>query len=400
MRTAPDDLLKKTWVVLADAASSFGRNNGLTLASSLAFSAMLAIIPALFLLTLMLSAAIGSSARAVQETSDLMTQLIPAYSQVILREVDFIASHKGTIGLVNLLVLFWSTTPLVADLRVSLGTVFRKKPSRPFLMEKLFDAAVSMVFLVGLAAVSVAGLVFTLLERVRHLRLVPGYLAETAFFVTVNGVVLSLYFIFSKRSRFLHLLAGALAASLFWFALRPAFHLFLTFNPGYGFAFGSFKSLFVVVIWIYISLAIFLFGAEIAASLGRDDAVHIKSLIEGRKNIPAGVVSRSLLRFEKGSVIFRDGDAGNEMYSVLHGKVSIRKGDREIGVVSQGMSFGGLSFLLASPRVATAIALEDVELVTLNNENINSLMNEYPEFVVEMLREMALRLRETNKVMD
>jgi len=253
---------------------------------------------------------------------------------------------------------------------------------------------------VGLAAVSVAGLVFTLLERVRHLRLVPGYLAETAFFVTVNGVVLSLYFIFSKRSRFLHLLAGALAASLFWFALRPAFHLFLTFNPGYGFAFGSFKSLFVVVIWIYISLAIFLFGAEIAASLGRDDAFHIKSLIEGRKNIPAGVVSRSLLRFEKGSVIFRDGDAGNEMYSVLQGKVSIRKGDREIGVVSKGMSFGGLSFLLTSPRMATAIALEDVELVALNNENINSLMNEYPEFVVEMLREMALRLRETNKVMD
>ena len=50
--------------------------------------------------------------------------------------------------------------------------------------------------------------------------------------------------------------------------MTPAFHLFITYNPGYGFAFGSFKSLFVVIIWIDYSLVVFLFGAEITASLG------------------------------------------------------------------------------------------------------------------------------------
>jgi len=60
-----------------------------------------------------------------------------------------------------------------------------------------------------------------------------------------------------------------LVTSLLWFALRPAFYFFLTYNPGYGFAFGSFKSLFVVLMWIYLSLALFLFGAEIVASIGR-----------------------------------------------------------------------------------------------------------------------------------
>jgi CRP-like cAMP-binding protein len=88
------------------------------------------------------------------------------------------------------------------------------------------------------------------------------------------------------------------------------------------------------------------------------------------------------------------------MFSVLKGRVSIRKGDREIGVIAPGKSFGGLSFLLGSPRVATAVALDDVQLVVLNNENIDSLMNEFPEFVVEMLREMALRLREANRMID
>jgi len=394
------ELLKKIRIILADAAASFGRNNDLTAASSLAFSATLALIPALFLLTFVLGAAIGSSARAVEQTRELMTQLIPAYSQVILREVDFIATHKGTIGVVNLFVLFWSITPLVADMRVSLGATFRKKPTRPFLLEKLFDAVISMVFFVGLAIVAVSGVVLTLMERIRPLRLVPGYIEEPAFFLVVTVVVLALYFTFSKRVRFRHLLTGALVTSVLWFALRPAFHLFLTYNPGYGFAFGSFKSLFVVIIWIYISLALFLFGAEITASLGRDETVYIKHLMEGRKNIPAGIVGRFVVRYEKGSVIFSEGDPGNEMFSVFSGRVAIRKGDREIAVIPRGKSFGGLSFLLSSPRTATAVALEEVELVMLTNENISNLMNEFPEFVVEMLRETALRLRETNRLVD
>ena len=101
-----------------------------------------------------------------------------------------------------------------------------------------------------------------------------------------------------------------------------------------------------------------------------------------------------------GSVIFRDGDPGNEMFTVLKGRVSIRRRTGDRASSPEGKSFGGLSFLLSSPRGATALALDDVELVVLNNENINNLMNEFPEFVVKMLREMALRLRETNRMID
>jgi len=65
-----------------------------------------------------------------------------------------------------------------------------------------------------------------------------------------------------------------------------------------------------------------------------------------------------------------------------------------------GNCFGAMSYLLAAPRVATAIALDDIELVTINSENINNLMNEFPGFFVEMLKEMAVRFRETNKLID
>jgi len=391
------DLLKKIWVVISKASSSFRKNDDLSAASSLVFSAALALIPALFLLTFVLGAVIGSSGTALAKTQELLKQLLPGYSQDILNEVRFIAAHMGAIGMLNSLLLLWSVTPLVADMRVSLGTIFRKKPTRPFLLEKLFDVAISVVFLIGLSAIAVAGVLFTLAEKRSHLHLHLGYVERVTPFLFVMVVVFSFYAVFSKHVRPLHLAVGALVTTLLWFAMRPAFQLFLVYNPDYGFAFGSFKSLFIVIIWIYCSLVVFLVGAEIAASIGRDETVFIKKLMEGKRNVPAGIINKYVSRYEKGEVIFNEGDPGKEMYSVLGGAVAIRKGDKELGVITSGKCFGGVSFLLSSPRVAMAVALEDVELVTISSGNIDALMSEYPEFIVEMLREMAQRLREADR---
>jgi hypothetical protein len=182
--------------------------------------------------------------------------------------------------------------------------------------------------------------------------------------------------------------------------MTPAFNLFLTYNPGYGFAFGSFKSLFVVIIWIYYSLVVFLFGAEIAACLGRGETIFLKTLMEGKKSVPEAVIGKYVVSYEKGAVVFQEGDPGNVMFGVIKGTVALSKGDKMIGLIPKGKCFGAMSLLLSSPRMATARALEDVELVTISNENIDHLMNEYPEFVMEILREIAVRLREANRVVD
>jgi membrane protein len=314
--------------------------------------------------------------------------------------VQFISSHVGAISVLNGLVLLWSVTPLIADLRLSLGKIFRKKPTRPFLLEKLIDVAIGIFFLLGLSAIAIAGFLLTLIQRRGQLHLTLTYLERVGPFLFVTLVVFSLYYMFSKRVRLLHLLAGAVSTSVLWFTMRPAFHLFLLYNPGYGFAFGSFKSLFVVIIWIYFSLALLLFGAELAASMGRDETVYLKKLMEGKRNVPVGVINKYVVKYTQGDTIFMDGDPGDEMFSVLKGKVAIMKGEKETAVITPGRCFGGMSFFLGSLRVARAVALQDVELVTISNENINNLMNEFPEFVVEILREMAERLRETNKVVD
>ena len=394
------DIANKSWMIANETVSSFRRNNDLAAASSMAFSAMLALIPALFLLTALLGMAIGSSQEAFRKVQELARQVIPNYSQEIMKEVSFIATHKRTFGALNLLIFLFAVTPLVTDLRSALGTIFRKGAGRPFLLEKLIDLALTVVFLLGITAIAAAGVALTLTEQWFHLPSLPRYLGGVVQYLFIAAAFFLLYLAFSRKFIPVNLAAGALAGAGLWYLMGPLFHRFLTFNPGYGLAFGSFKSLFVVIIWIYYSLVVFLIGAEIAASLERRETVFLKRLMAGKGDLPAAVAERFIARYGPGETIFTEGDAGDQMFSILKGNVTIWKGGRVIATVSAGQYFGVVSFLLATPRIAAAVALDDVELVMITRQNLAHLMNESPEFIMAMLKETAMRLRETNKLFE
>jgi hypothetical protein len=53
------------------------------------------------------------------------------------------------------------------------------------------------------------------------------------------------------------------------------------------------------------------------------------------------------------------------------------RGEKRIAVIPHGKSLGGMPFSLSSPRVATAVTLDDVDLVTIIDDNISILMNEF-----------------------
>jgi len=291
-------------------------------------------------------------------------------------------------------------TPLVSDLRSVLAAIFRSHAGRPYLLEKLIDVALTVVFLLGITAIAAAGVVFTFAEKWLHIPKFPAYLSGVVQYLFIALAFFLLYLAFSQKFRPVNLASGALASGALWYLMGPLFYLFLAYNPGYGLAFGSFKSLFVVIIWIYYSLVVFLLGAEIAAALERRETVFLKRLMAGKQDLPAAVAERFITRYAAGEMVFVEGDTGDQMYSVLKGTISIRKGERELVRVGAGQYFGVVSFLLATPRIAAAVAVEDVELVMITRQNITNLMSDSPEFILSMLRETALRLRETNKLFE
>lgn len=101
--------------------------------------------------------------------------------------------------------------------------------------------------------------------------------------------------------------------------------------------------------------------------------------------------------FPKGTVLFREGDVGREMFIIQQGKVHVRKrvGNTEeiLAELSQGEFFGEMALLLGIDRSATVEVIEDSKLLVINPGAFESLLKSNIEIALKMLKKMASRLR-------
>jgi CRP/FNR family cyclic AMP-dependent transcriptional regulator len=101
--------------------------------------------------------------------------------------------------------------------------------------------------------------------------------------------------------------------------------------------------------------------------------------------------------FLKGTVLFREGDPGRDMYVVQQGKVQVRKrvGNSEevLAELSAGEFFGEMALLIGQDRSATVEVIEDSKLLVVSPETFASLLKSDIEIGLKMLKKMAARLR-------
>jgi CRP-like cAMP-binding protein len=114
--------------------------------------------------------------------------------------------------------------------------------------------------------------------------------------------------------------------------------------------------------------------------------------------------ARFLKHFTKGTVLFSEGDEGEDMYFIRSGKVVIKKrvphGDVVVAVLEKGDFFGEMAVLERIPRTAAAEMVEDGDLIVIGSDILADMLKEHPEIAVRMLRKYSLRLRETTKQID
>jgi CRP/FNR family transcriptional regulator, cyclic AMP receptor protein len=104
--------------------------------------------------------------------------------------------------------------------------------------------------------------------------------------------------------------------------------------------------------------------------------------------------------FPKGTVLFRDGEPGKEMYVVQQGKVNISKrvGDVEkiLTTLGQGEFFGEMSILNNAPRSATATCAEDSKLLVIDPKTFEAMIRGNTEIAIRMIKKLANRLQEAD----
>jgi CRP-like cAMP-binding protein len=114
--------------------------------------------------------------------------------------------------------------------------------------------------------------------------------------------------------------------------------------------------------------------------------------------------ARFLKHFPKGTVLFNEGDEGEEMYIIRSGRVAIKKrvshGDVTVAVLEKGDFFGEMALLERIPRTAGAEMAEDGDLIVIGSDVFGDMVKNNPEIAVRMLRKYSLRLRETTRQLE
>ncbi|MBM3274393.1 MAG: Crp/Fnr family transcriptional regulator, partial [Candidatus Sericytochromatia bacterium] len=105
----------------------------------------------------------------------------------------------------------------------------------------------------------------------------------------------------------------------------------------------------------------------------------------------------------KGSIVFYEDDPGTSCYIILEGKVKVvvnspHDGREHIlGILKRGDLFGEMSLIDGLMRSATAIAVEETQVVMIQREEFVKLLENMPKIALKLLVVLSRRLRSTDR---
>src|SRR5438477_6387121 len=108
--------------------------------------------------------------------------------------------------------------------------------------------------------------------------------------------------------------------------------------------------------------------------------------------------------FPRGTILFKEGDPGKEMYVVQAGKVNITKRVREtekiLATLGPGEFFGEMSILNNKPRSAGAIIAEDAKLLVIDPRTFEAMIRGNVEIAVRLIKKLSDRLQEADEQIE
>lgn len=102
------------------------------------------------------------------------------------------------------------------------------------------------------------------------------------------------------------------------------------------------------------------------------------------------------ISFQERKTIFKKGEIGNCMYIIYAGEIGIYDHETLLATFTKGDVFGELALLDAEPRSASAVAVSDVLLFRIDQEDFFDLMEERNELLRSVLRILCQRIRNQN----
>ena len=102
--------------------------------------------------------------------------------------------------------------------------------------------------------------------------------------------------------------------------------------------------------------------------------------------------------FDEMEMVFREGDIGDTLFLVLEGEVAVIKDcnaerEFELDSIGPGDYFGEMALFGDDRRSATIRVKKNARFLTLNKQELQEIVREYPQIALHVCRVLSMRIR-------
>ena len=275
--TSPGEIPKQGWTDIAKRVKSEAKTDHVPLlAGGVAFYGLLALFPAL-LAMVSLYALVADPATLQRQVQDLLSAAPQEVRNLVVQQLSSLAQGSGdalTFGLIGgILVALWSASSGMKHLMEAINTAYDEDETRGFLKVRgvalllTLGAVVFVVAMIGLIvavpawleAVNLGAAASWAINLLRWPLMLAAFIAGLA--------VLYRYAPDRDQPRWSWASWGAVVAGVVFIIASVGFSLYTRFFGSYNETYGTFAGIIVLMLWLLITAAVVLIGAELNAEM-------------------------------------------------------------------------------------------------------------------------------------
>jgi len=248
----------------------FWSDNGPESAAGLSYSSLLALVPLLAITLAIVSAFPAFSGVEGRILDTILHDLMPEMNAGGEERIrTFVKNAKALTG-PGIIGLGVTSLLLLSNINGAFNTIWRVSEPRPMALRFLvYWALLTLGPLLLAASMSASSPIFSALSGDEFTGVVRWLLPPWMLSILVGTIGFAVLFLVvpNRPIRIPHALVGGLVTAALFEVLKVAFALYLAVVPGYTAVYGAVAVIPIFLIWLYLSWAVVLIGAEVTASL-------------------------------------------------------------------------------------------------------------------------------------
>jgi membrane protein len=258
--------------------TGFYNSDDLTFASSIAYYALLSLLP-FFLLVFAVLGNITSNASDRLVILDFVLNYFPRKVDFVDTQLKNIEQSRIQLGVAGSVLMVWAAMGVFGALTSAINHAWGVEKQPNFFKHKL----ISFVMLVMAGVLLLAGLLLVSAIDVSQAKWFAQVIANSPRLLILQGLALRwaslllfiiivglvFYFVPNAKVRFRDVWLGAILTGLLWRGALAGFSLYVRDMNRLTSVHGSIATVVAFLLWVYISAVILLYGAEVTAAYAR-----------------------------------------------------------------------------------------------------------------------------------